>query len=159
KLFRASARLTGFAQQLSLALRELQQNRLTPEALDELALEVQGEGLAFKLQDLASLLRDYLDWLATHGLQDGDSLLPAATQALSPAEGAKGVGALRPFLAGLWVDGFAEFSQLELDFLAALIPCCAEASITFCLDQPPKQLDSWLSSWTVVRRNFEKCRQ
>jgi ATP-dependent helicase/nuclease subunit B len=159
KLFRASARLTGFAQQLSLALRELQQNRLTPEALDELALQVQGEGLSFKLQDLASLLRDYVDWLATHGLQDGDSLLPAATQALNPIKDTKIGRPPKPFLAGLWVDGFAEFSEQELEFLAALIPCCAEASITFCLDQPPKQLDSWLSSWTVVRRSFEKCRQ
>jgi ATP-dependent helicase/nuclease subunit B len=31
KLFRASARLTGFAQHLSLALRELQRQPLTPE--------------------------------------------------------------------------------------------------------------------------------
>src|SRR5205085_176808 len=64
KLFRASARLTGFAQQLSLVLRELQRNQLTPESLNELAGHVQQvEGLAFKLQDLATLLRDYLEWL------------------------------------------------------------------------------------------------
>ena len=37
KLFRASARLTGFAQQLSLLLRELQRSQLTPEALNGLA--------------------------------------------------------------------------------------------------------------------------
>lgn len=32
KLFRASARLTGFAQRLSVVLSELQRNQLTPEA-------------------------------------------------------------------------------------------------------------------------------
>src|SRR6202030_3515899 len=37
KLFRASARLTGFAQQLSLVLRELQRQNLTPETLSQLA--------------------------------------------------------------------------------------------------------------------------
>ena len=34
KLFRASARLTGFAQQLSLVLREIQSSQLTPNAMD-----------------------------------------------------------------------------------------------------------------------------
>src|SRR5438105_6291194 len=33
KLFRASARLTGFAQQLSLTLREVERHQLTPEGL------------------------------------------------------------------------------------------------------------------------------
>ena len=40
KLFRASARLTGFAQHLSLVLRELQRQQLTPESLAKLADEV-----------------------------------------------------------------------------------------------------------------------
>ena len=60
KLFRASARLTGFAQHLSLALRELQRQQLTPESLAQLAVEAAPvEGLASKLQDLAMLLREY----------------------------------------------------------------------------------------------------
>src|SRR4029077_1363835 len=52
KLFRASARLTGFAQQLSTVLRELQRNQLTPESLAQLAEEVRAiESLSFKLHD------------------------------------------------------------------------------------------------------------
>src|SRR5271168_4674256 len=54
KLFRASARLTGFARQLSLVLREMQRHELTPERLNEIAAQVaDAEGLAYKLQDLA----------------------------------------------------------------------------------------------------------
>src|SRR4029077_868822 len=61
KLFRASARLTGFAQQLSQTLRELQRNQFTPDSLEQLAARFQdNEALALKLQDLATLLRDYL---------------------------------------------------------------------------------------------------
>ena len=87
KLFRASARLTGFAQHLSEALRELQRQQLTPESLLDLAEQTQGlEGLSLKLQDLATLLRDYLDWLRAHELQDADRLLHfAANPSFSPS--------------------------------------------------------------------------
>src|SRR5262249_52014894 len=40
KLFRASARLTGFAQELSIALRELQETQLTADSLNQLADKV-----------------------------------------------------------------------------------------------------------------------
>src|SRR5690242_14894721 len=64
KLFRASARLTGFAQQLSKVLHEFQSNQLTPADLRKLAAEAQADGgLALKLQDLALLLESYLEWL------------------------------------------------------------------------------------------------
>src|SRR5262249_8470740 len=98
KLFRASARLTGFARQLSLSLRELQRNQLTPESLQEFAAKVQGsEGLALKLQDLAALLRHYLRWLDEHRLQDADRLLDAAAECLRPARpGANGNGHVSP---------------------------------------------------------------
>src|ERR1700722_2050901 len=73
KLFRASARLTGFAQHLSQVLRELQSQKLDPELLLDLAGRVGDlEGLSLKLQDLATLLRDYLDWLKVHELEDAD---------------------------------------------------------------------------------------
>ncbi len=250
KLFRASARLTGFAQQLSLALRELQRGQLTPESLNQLAGQVQQvEGLAFKLQDLATLLGDYLDWLRAHKLQDADYLLAAATAALGEGDRRQETGDRRQetgdgsqsqvsslksqvgeglstvqgprstihgpqctvekqetgdrsqesgdgrqktgdrrrgtrvgdescdeaalqaprggkspsvgtfHIAHLWVDGFAEFSKPELDLLAALLPNCQQATLTFCLDQVPGQKSSWLSPWSVVRATFEACRE
>ena len=218
KLFRASARLTGFAQQLSLVLRELQRNQLTPESLRELAGQVQEvEGLAPKLHDLATLLQDYLDWLKAHNLQDTDSLLATAAEAMrefqsprsnsdksragvqSPksAAGSRESGVrnqaggnpkseirkaegspvavpsdfglrtsdfFRPSdfglrISSLWVDGFAEFSDQELDLVAALLPCCEAATISFCLDRAPSQKVSWLSSWSVTRKTFEDCRK
>ena len=53
KLFRASARLTGFAGQLSLVLRELQGSQLTPDNLRALAAGTHDSGgLSSKLLDL-----------------------------------------------------------------------------------------------------------
>ncbi|MGO9203963.1 MAG: PD-(D/E)XK nuclease family protein [Limisphaerales bacterium] len=175
KLFRASARLTGFAQQLSQVLRELQRHQLTPESLLQLAGQVQEvEGLAYKLQDLATLLRDYLEWLKAHDLQDADCLLAAAVEALG--------GKVKPELRTpnselcaphsalptphsaldidqMWVDGFAEWSLQELDLLAALMPHCRQATLTFCLDRPPSGKVSWLSNWSVARKSFQECQK
>lgn len=153
KLFRASARLTGFAQHLSQALRELQRHQLTPESLAQLAEDVQSvEGLSAKLHDLATLLGDYLNWLQTHQLQDADHLLDFATQTLREPHEPPGIGEI-------WVDGFNEFSPQELDLLAELLPQAAKATITLCLDRIPTEKISWLSNWSVVRQAYHKCRQ
>lgn len=184
KLFRASARLTGFAQQLSLVLRELQRQNLTPEDLSKLAAEVHGvEGLNAKLHDLARLLRDYLDWLQAHQLSDADHLLDFATQTLRSITGrSRGdetltFPLLRPnqsesrhldsyqdikttlTLSHLWVDGFTELSPQELDLLAEIVPLITGATLTFCLDRVPTEKISWLSTWSVVRQAYHKSRE
>ena len=117
------------------------------------------EGLASKLQDLAMLLRDYLDWLARHQLRDGDCLLAAAVEALAENSKRSATGPGTLSLAGVWVDGFAELSQQELEMLAALLPHCDAATVTFCLERVPTEKLSWLSGWSVVRKTFEECRK
>jgi ATP-dependent helicase/nuclease subunit B len=152
KLFRASARLTGFAQHLSLALRELQRQQLTPESLLALAEQARpAAGLSLKLQDLAMLLREYLDWLGAHGLQDAEHLPDFATETMRAAHA--------PFqLGGIWVDGFTEMSPQELDLLAEILPRAPRATVTFCLDHVPTENISWLSHWSSVRQMYQRCR-
>ncbi len=148
RLFRASARLTGFAQHLSQVLRELQSQQLTPESLLDLAEQVQGlEGLNLKLQDLATLLRNYLDWLKAHELEDADRLLPCVIEILRKPHAPLSFG-------GIWVDGFTEFSPNELDLLAELVPCAPQAMITFCLDRIPTEKVSWLANWSSVENAY-----
>jgi ATP-dependent helicase/nuclease subunit B len=161
KLFRASARLTGFAQQLSLVLQELQSHQLTPDALCKLAADTHDSGgLASKLHDLALLMEGYLEWLATHDLLDVNCTLSAATEALirpkSKVQSPK--SDISPVIGGLWLDGFAELSPQELALLAALIPQCERATLAFCLDAEA-QTDSWLSHWTAVRKTVDECRK
>ncbi len=192
RLFRASARLTGFAQELSALLREFQRNQLTPQSLSELAAGMEKDSaLASKLQDLATLFQEYLDWLQDHDLRDSDCLFTAATEALKEAQ-STGVGVspeansapcsatlpsdtteevMTPRASGkvrtdpgvwveqLWVDGFIECSLQELELLAALMPFCGRATLTFCLDRLQPEKDSWLSSWSVVRRSFDECKR
>ncbi len=166
KLFRASARLTGFAQQLSQVLRELQRRQLTPASLLDLAEQVRDvEGLTLKLQDLATLLQDYLEWLEAHQLKDADSLLAAVVEALegegrrSEAGGQEAEDGARLNIEQLWVDGFVEWSLPELEVLAALMPHCRRATMTFCLDRVRPGRASWLSSWSMVQNTFEECRK
>jgi ATP-dependent helicase/nuclease subunit B len=86
RVFHASARLPGLAQQLSLLLRELQRHHLSVARLQELAGKVTGSTrLPDKLHDLGLLLRAYLDWLKAHQLQDADCLLDLATETLQSA--------------------------------------------------------------------------
>ena len=162
KLFRASARLTGFAQQLSHTLHEFQQNLLTPDALLKLAGDApENSALGFKLHDLAALLRDYLDWLAAHDLRDADCLLAAAAEALKKSAKCevRSASTLLTSHFSLHVDGFAEFSPQELDLLVAVVSRCGRATIAFCLDPKAAENNSWLSNWSLVRKSFEETKK
>jgi ATP-dependent helicase/nuclease subunit B len=151
KIFRAAARLNGFAQQLSLLLREFQRHQLSAARLDALAAQPgRAPRLRDKLHDLALLLRAYGDWIESHGLRDANDLLDAAAQWLRAAGAA-------PRLAALWLDGFAEMTPQELELLAAVVPVCERATLAFCLENEPSAEPSWLSTWSVVAQTFRRC--
>lgn len=151
KMFRASARMPGFAQQLSLLLREFQRHQLPPETLRKLSAEIKTP-LSGKLQDVAFLLDLYRAWLEENHLRDADSLLDLATEAL------RGDIAGEIRIPGLWLDGFAEMTPQELALLTALIPRCERATLAFCLDETDGEKPSSLSIWSVVHRIFLECR-
>jgi ATP-dependent helicase/nuclease subunit B len=162
RVFRASARLTGFAQQLSELFSELQRNQLTPDALCQAATRVaRPESLALKLQDFATLLNRYMEWLGAHRLQDSESLLATAAAALEGARPSLSSSACPDSAPGLriehlWVDGFAEMAPQERELLAQLLPYCESATITFCLEALPQGKAPRVSNWSVVRRSFEQ---
>lgn len=156
KVFRASARLTGFAQQLSLLLREFQRHQLSAPKLETLSRDSAApSSLRDKLHDLALLRRAYTDWLKTHNLQDAENLLDVAATALNNE------GKLRPAdvaVQNLWLDGFAEMTPQEMELLAALVPHCGAVTLAFCLESEPTAQPSWLSTWSVVASTFRHCR-
>jgi ATP-dependent helicase/nuclease subunit B len=155
KIFRASARLAGFAQQLSLLLRDFQRHKLPPARLDDLCARAElPPPLRAKLHDLALLLRAYADWLKTNQLQDAAHLLDVATETLH-AQSA--IGNRQLAIANVWLDGFAEMTPQELDLLAALAPLCDRATLAFCLEGRPEAEPSWLSTWSVVAQTFRRC--
>ena len=161
KLFRASARLTGFAQHLSLVLRELQRHQLTPESLAQLAEDVNSIGEPqFQIagpRHVAARLPELAPDAPVAGCR-----LPAGfcDEDVEGAFWRNARGWTRRFTFGeLWVDGFSEFSPQELDLLAELLPHTPAATITFCLDRVPTEKISWLSTWAVVRRTYHQCRE
>jgi ATP-dependent helicase/nuclease subunit B len=152
-IFHSSARLPGFARQLSVELREFQRHRLSPAVLLDLSNRADtAEPLRRKLRDLSLLLGDYMAWLEKNNLKDVDCLLDLATLELLKA-GAKAFS-----IAGLWLDGFGEMTPQELALLAALAPSCQEATLAFCLDRPRKDGDTpWLSIWSGISKSWRRC--
>jgi ATP-dependent helicase/nuclease subunit B len=156
-LFHASARLPGFARQLSLLLRELQRHQISPARLDGLSAQLENnKALAAKLSDTALLFGAYREWLRAHDLFDADCLLDLATEALRCAYTTSD-SPIR--LAGLWLDGFAEMTPQELALLAAVVPLCEEATLAFCLESELGADGSWLSPWATVGQSFRRCHE
>ena len=165
KVFRATARLPGFAQHLTLVLRELQRSQLGPVHLSALRQRTElGPALRDKLHDLALLLQAYLDWLKEQVLDDAHQRLDLAATALRDPPSGSPVSVPSAFnarpaaleLGGLWLDGFAEMTPQETHLLAALVPHCHRATLAFCLDAEPREEPSWLSTWSVVGRTFSR---
>jgi ATP-dependent helicase/nuclease subunit B len=160
KVFRATARLTGFATQLAGLLQELQRSGASATTLDRLAAKVSVRGqLPDKLHDLALMWSRYEAWLQARregggNLDDASRLLDLAAIGLKE----KTAAGQTLSLGGLWMDGFAEMTPQEVELLAALVPHCAQATLAFCLDGEPRKDASWLSPWTVVGETFLKCR-
>ncbi len=151
-VFRATARLAGFAGQLNLTLRELQRHQVSAARLVRLAANLEKEAeLSDKLRDLALMLERYLAWLKTHDLLDADQMLDVARDALPSRPGALRFG-------GLWLDGFAEMTPQELDLVAAVLPLCDQATLAFCLEDAPASAPHWLSVWSTVGDSYCRLR-
>src|SRR5438477_3328745 len=148
KLFRGSARASGFAQELSRLFRDLQQSRCSSARLKSLIQRLGDKiRLKDKLSDVALLLAEYEKWLMEEDLHDADRLLELASEALaqSPSLG----------FEALWLDGFARLNTQERAFLKALAPHCAKMTLAFCLDQD-RATDPWHSHWHLVSRTVRE---
>ncbi len=143
--------------ELSGVLRELQQHRVSPAGLREIAaLRGQRDPLALKLLDLALLLESYQDWLRERGLWDAGHQLELAAEALA---GLRSLGGKEPpTLAGeIWLDGFAELTPQELWILLALVPHTPRMTLTFCLESDLPADPGWLSVWSPIAQLYRRC--
>ncbi len=154
KIFHANARMTGFARQASLILREFQQHDVNVAELRRLSGRFGSDStLGRKLHDLAVALEAYLAWLAEHGLNDADNLFDAAIEAVKADAG--GDAKLR--FGGVWMDGFGELPPKHLRLLAALLPQAERATLAFCLDDPGRSDRPWHSPWSPIHHAFQRC--
>jgi ATP-dependent helicase/nuclease subunit B len=163
EVFRATARLPGLARQLSITLRDLCRHQLSPNRLRHQAAQRETEpGLAGKLRDCALLCEAYRSWLEGRQLEDVDSVIDLATEAVqrwtTPPPAPRAATADPPPLQidSLWLDGFAEMTPQEIEFLAALLPRCRRATLAFCLADPPAPTSTPTSftPWSVVSHTY-----
>jgi ATP-dependent helicase/nuclease subunit B len=153
-IYRASAGRPGFARELSLLLRELQQHRVAPDALTCLAGgRAFDDPLGGKLQDLALLLQAYTDWLRHNGSRDADHQLEQASQALRKP----GPAADSFLFGGVWLDAFSELTPGERWLLLALVPHTPSLTITFCLESESAADAGWLSAWSPIAKLYRDC--
>ncbi|MFN0068894.1 MAG: PD-(D/E)XK nuclease family protein [Limisphaerales bacterium] len=154
EIFRGSARLAGFAQELGDLVREFRRHGHSAARLAAAAERLPtGTPLAAKLRDLARLLAAYDAWLTGHALADADTLPDLAAATLREAAGGR-AGAAAPLAAELWLDGFAEMTPQELGLLAALAPFCIRMNLSFCVDPEAATETGWLSPWNVVAGTY-----
>jgi ATP-dependent helicase/nuclease subunit B len=153
KVFHSSARLAGFARQISDCIAELQSHRISPAMLVAAADKFDpNAALAHKLRDLGLIFGAYLERLKREQLHDIRSLLDLATDAVR-----SGVrrGELR--WQALWLDGFAELTPQEITLLLAILPACERATLAFCAESLPSRDHDWLSPWSITAAQAAKC--
>src|SRR4051812_13557914 len=143
KIFGATARFRGFAEELTQLIQQLHQQRISPATLTSLAREASGKSKE-KLADLALIFAEYEHWLNSEKLQDVDSLLGLATDCLERAPSLR--------FDGVWLDGFARLTPQERRLLKVLIPRCGGATLAFCLDEE-RASEPWHSHWFAVNES------
>ena len=152
-VFHGSARLPGFAHQLSSVLGELQRHHVSSEQLLQTAAKLADRPqLADKLRDLALMLRAYLAWLQANELHDANLLFDLATDAVTTAA-RNGVFTCE----AVWLDGFAELSSQELSLLLAVLRGSRKSTLAFCTETIAAQNEDWLSPWVVAAQTASRC--
>jgi ATP-dependent helicase/nuclease subunit B len=151
KAYGRSVKYVGFSLQLSQLLHELKSFGITPNKLKK-----GGQNprlpivLRNKLEDLALILENYQQWLNEHKLFDTSKLLEVAIEVLSINRNIE--------IGGLWLDGFATLSELQIELLAKLLPKCHRATLAFCVDADSYQTNKWFSKGFTVGTFFSKCK-
>jgi len=157
RLFHASAKLPGLAQELSRVIREFQQSRTSPARLLELAeSEYLPTRIRYKLHDIALLYQNYRSWIENKQLHDPDCLLDLAADALRTL-GRMNHSSIPFWLGGLWMDGFAALTPQERQLLTLLAPLSKRTTLAFCADSFPDHKREIFSIWLPTHQTLRQC--
>ncbi len=155
KVFRSSCRSKGFASELGNLFAELVQYKVRSDHLEDATERLALRSLREKVRDVALILKRYREWKRKHGLIDPEEILQYATEAIVAHRHASSKKA-HEMIGGLWLDGFAEMTTAEVDFLVSVIPHAGQSTLAFCLaDKNPRGL-KWHSSWNIVAQSYRR---
>lgn len=157
RIFHASTKLPGLAQELSRVIREFQQSRVSPQKILDLSSSDKLPARArHKLHDIGILFQEYQSWIQLKKLHDPDHLLDLAADALrSSRELNTNIPVFQ--LGGLWMDGFASLTPQELNLLTLLAPLSNKTVLAFCADSFPEDKKEIFSIWLPVHQTIRQC--
>lgn len=153
-VFRSGARAPGFARQLNEALTEFQTIGMGPEAIRNLAEKVGDHArLKSKLSDAALVFERYSKWIEDRGLQDASQLLRPTIDELNKGDRQERFERLK--IQRIWVDGFIEYTPIQIDILTALARVGASGVVTIPWDenQELKNDPRFKNLWFGARRS------
>lgn len=146
-LMERALRREGILTLLSAWVREMTREGISPESLEQLAVQSQEQE---KISALAQILRRYRYLLAARGWHEEEEVYPLATQALHEA---------RHHIAlphRVLVDGFARFSRTETAFLRALAEAGCKVVVTLCWEDKRDALfESTSATLQWLSQHFE----
>lgn len=125
--------MPGFSDLLAALVSELKESLISPEMFRRRmeTLKAEDPEMSVKYESLASLYEAYENELAARGLRDRqDDLKIFRAQ--------KKEGRSLPRFEKIWLDGFFDFSGLQLEYLRELSACTDDLTVTLTLD-PSKE--------------------
>ena len=125
QVFGKAGKYQGFLDRLQEMMTELQRYQVSLEQLQQVKDHLQDDFLAQKLSDLTLLYQDYQ--AALQGRYWDDTLLLEELAKQIPA-------AAWLKQATVWVDGYREFTPVQMKVLAALLQTVPEMTVALCAD-------------------------
>lgn len=131
--FDSAQRSNGFLNLIAHTIVELKENLIRPDELRKKLSGLKQEFPEFgpKYDDLCLIYEAYETELALRQLTDQRDSLRLLEEGLERGEFEK------PELSHIWIDGFSDFSKLQLSFIEFLTRHAGQITVTLTLDQDP----------------------
>lgn len=138
--------MPGFADLLSALVSELKESLITPEIFRGRIemMKASDSEMASKYESLARLYEAYEKELGARGLRDRQDDL--RFYRLRKAEGRTGAR-----FEKIWLDGFFDFSSLQLEYLRELSACTEEMTVSLTLDPDSGRKSLFAPIWETVK--------
>lgn len=133
--FKEAAKTNGFVDLISDSIAEFKESLLTPENFNQLipALTKKFPSAASKYHEIAKIYRVYEETLLKNGLKDSQDAL------FLLEETAKRDDWGMPRMKHIWIDGFYDFSPLQLAFIQFLKKYSDEMTVTLTVEEGPER--------------------
>ena len=131
--FQDAADTSGFLDLMARTIAELKEYLIHPVELERRFQDLKKYFPEFssKYDDLTRIYRAYEEELRRRNLTDQRDALKLLKEGLKRGE------LNRPRLRSVWIDGFSDFSKLQLAFIEFLARHADEVTVTLTLDQDP----------------------